>query len=320
MDEDDMTVPAQQQHPIGVVAERTGLSLDVLRVWERRYGVVDPVRDDAGRRLYSDADIERLRLLALATSAGRSIGQIAALPIEQLRELVRGEEAARWTAARTPAWGGEPAAFVEDALRHVRALDGAAVEHVLRRAAGLLGAPIFLEEVIAVLTRRIGDEWHAGRLNIAQEHLASGVIAPLLAQLRAALPVAAGAPRLLVATPAGERHELGALMVAAAASAEGWLVTYLGSDMPAADIAAAALETEARAVALSSVYTTDEEALVRELRSLRGLMPGDVALLVGGGGAARMALADDLAVVKMSDLTGLRSYLRDGAFGNGTGA
>ena len=64
-------------HPIGVVAERTGLSLDVLRVWERRYGVVQPTRDEGGRRLYSDADIERLRLLAEATSGGRAIRQVA---------------------------------------------------------------------------------------------------------------------------------------------------------------------------------------------------------------------------------------------------
>ena len=71
------------RHPIGVVAERTGLSLDVLRVWERRYGVVAPERDTAGRRVYTDSDVERLRLLSRATAAGRSIGQLAQASTEE---------------------------------------------------------------------------------------------------------------------------------------------------------------------------------------------------------------------------------------------
>jgi MerR family transcriptional regulator, light-induced transcriptional regulator len=302
-------------HPIGVVAERTGLSLDVLRIWERRYSVVEPTRDEAGRRLYTDGDIERLRLLAQATSAGQSIGQIAALPVASLRELVRGAEAARWTSTRPTGRTVGAAELVEQAMERTRAMDGAGVEHVLRRAASLLGTPVFLEEVVVGLTRQIGEEWHRGRLSIAQEHLTSGVLRPLLAQLRAGLPVQPAAPALVVATPVGERHEIGALLAATAASVEGWRVTYLGADLPAEEIARAALETNARAVALSSVYVTDVPMVTAEVQSLRERLPRDVAILLGGAGLHRLqeALAD-LDVVTIPGLAELRGFLRDGAF------
>jgi DNA-binding transcriptional MerR regulator/methylmalonyl-CoA mutase cobalamin-binding subunit len=301
-------------HPIGVVAERTGLSLDVLRVWERRYAVVEPTRDEAGRRMYTDADIDRLRLLAQATSGGRSIGQVAALPVDALRALVRDEEAARWAVRRPAASGGGTEAIVEAALERTRAMDGAGVEAVLRRAASLLGVPAFVEEVVPAFARRIGDEWHAGRLGVAQEHLATGVVRPLLAQLRNALPVSASAPVLLVATPVGERHEIGALLVAAAASVEGWRVTYLGPDVPSEAIAQAALDTGVRAVALSSVYVDDRERVAAELADLRARLPADVAILAGGAGLAGLTSARErVDVVVLESLAELRRYLRGGS-------
>src|SRR5512141_1849871 len=89
-------------HPIAVVAERTGLSQDVLRVWERRYDAVQPVRSPGGQRHYSDADIERLSLLRAATGAGRSIGQVARLPTEAIAALVADDAAARSRRASAP--------------------------------------------------------------------------------------------------------------------------------------------------------------------------------------------------------------------------
>jgi DNA-binding transcriptional MerR regulator/methylmalonyl-CoA mutase cobalamin-binding subunit len=308
-------------HPIGVVAERTGLSLDVLRVWERRYGVVQPTRDEGGRRLYSDADIERLRLLAEATSGGRAIRQVAGLPVERLRELVREDAAGRWTVARGAAARRAPAEdFVERAMERTRALDGSGLESGLRQAASLLGLIPFLEEVVPAFARRIGDAWHAGQLTIAQEHLATGVLRPLLSQLRAALPTSPEAPGLLVAAPAGERHELGALLVAAAAAAEGARVTYLGTDVPAAEIASAAHATRARAVALSTVYPADPEALAAELGTLRARLTPEIPILVGGAGLARLGPLADVALVPIADLAGLRSWLAAGGLVASTGA
>jgi methylmalonyl-CoA mutase cobalamin-binding subunit len=303
---------ALPRHPISVVAERTGLTADLLRMWERRYGVVEPGRDEGGRRLYSDADIERLRLLVEATGSGRSVGQLVGLTPRQLQELVREDQAARWTAVRPTARaaGGE-GEYVARALARVRALDAAGLEGELRRAAALLGWSTFLEGVIAPLFRAVGDGWHAGELSIAHEHLASGVARPLLAQLRASLPAAAEAPVLVVGTPAGDPHEIGALLIAGVAAGEGWRVVYLGSDVPAAELARVARDTRARAVALSSVYAADEEQIVRELRAARAALPAGVELLVGG--AAGIRLEGELrgpALRVLPGLSDLREYLR----------
>lgn len=171
------------------------MSADVIRVWERRYAVVDPARDDVGRRLYSDADVERLRLLAQATTAGRGIGHVAQLAVEELRELVRADEAARWSAGRavSPSGGaGEAGEAVERALDRALALDGPGLDMELRRAATLLGLSRFLEDVVAPLFRRIGDDWHAGRLSVAHEHLATAVAGSVVARLTTT--VAGGVP------------------------------------------------------------------------------------------------------------------------------
>jgi MerR family transcriptional regulator, light-induced transcriptional regulator len=306
---------SQPRHPIGVVSTRTGLSADVIRVWERRYAVVDPARDEAGRRLYSDADVERLRLLSQATEAGRGIGQVAALPAEALRELVRADEAARWSAGRpaSPSGSaGEAGEAVERALERAVALDGPGLEVELRRAATLLGLTVFLEGVVAPLFRRIGDDWHAGRLSVAQEHLATAVTGAVLARLAGAVadsPAGApGAPLMVIATPSGEHHEIGALLAAAVVSAAGWRLAYLGPNVPASDIVGAAMETGARAVALSAVYG-NAKGLASEVERVRSGLPAAVDLVVGGGAAE---ISSDLTGVKyMEDLASLRSYLAE---------
>jgi MerR family transcriptional regulator, light-induced transcriptional regulator len=302
------------RHPIGVVAARTGLTQDVLRIWERRYGAVEPARTETGQRLYSDADVERLQLLQRGTSAGRSIGQLVRLAEDELRALVREDEAAAPPLRADLAGQAAPAdaaANIETALEHVVRLDAAGLESLLRRQAALWGMASFLESLAAPLFRRIGDEWHDGRLSPAQEHLATAVMRGVLQAVAAELAPSAAAPQLLVATPAAERHEIGALLVAATAAAAGWGVTYLGPDLPARDIAAAAGDTGARAVAMSLVFSADEAAVVAELLLLRRLLPGTVTVLVGGRGAAPLAAALDAPGIRvLAGLPELRNWLR----------
>lgn len=293
-------------HPISVVAERTGLTSDLLRVWERRYGVVDPARDDSGRRLYTDADLERLRLLSLATAAGRNISQLVDLAPGELDELVRSDEAARRNPARVGAAGQEEG-HVQRALNRTRALDAEGLDLELSRAAAVLGAARFMEAVVAPLCRRIGDGWHAGEITIAQEHMSTRVVQQVLGRVIRALPVDARAPAVVVATTAGDRHEVGALLAATACALEGWRVTYLGADIPAADIAGAALDTGARLVALSSVYPGGS-ALAAELAELREALPAHVAILVGGAGTASLNGGAGRVEV-LPDLTALRQRL-----------
>jgi methanogenic corrinoid protein MtbC1 len=119
------------------------------------------------------------------------------------------------------------------------------------------------------------------------------------------------APRVVVATPSGQIHELGALLGAASAATEGWPVTYLGPDLPAEDIAECAARTRARAVALSVVYPTGDPAVGDELRRVRSALPKRTALLVGGAAApAYSAVLTAIGAAPLDGLADLRVVLR----------
>jgi MerR family transcriptional regulator, light-induced transcriptional regulator len=287
------------KHPIAVVAERTGLSQDILRVWERRYRAVEPSRGAGGHRAYSDSDIARLRLLQAVTNAGRSIGQVARLPVDELARMAQEDEAARIERASARATRQEndtrpeAAELVERSLALTASLDGVELEHLLRRAIARLGMMAFIEDVASPILRRIGDDWHAGRATIAHEHLASATIHDLLTEAMRAMARGSRAETVLVATPAGERHAIGAALAGAAAASNGWRVVYLGADLPASEIASAAIATNARAVAMSMTYIHDRSRTLSELRSLRALVPSSVVIIVGGAGVR--AIRDDLA-------------------------
>ena len=309
--------PAQPRHPIAVVSERTGLSQDVLRIWERRYGAVRPQRAAGGRRLYSDADIERLGLLHAATRAGRSIGQVAPMSTDALLALVGEDAEARARSVRTMVGTSDAAALVETALALTQSLNASALDERLRRGAAFVGLPAFVESVAAPLLRRIGEEWHAGRLSPAHEHLASSVLYDIIVETMRAFPRRDGAPGVLVATPAGERHTIGAALVGAAAAVAGWNVLYLGADLPARDIADAARVAGVRAVAVSIVYVDDRERVVREMRAVRSRLAPEITLIAGGAGAS--ALAAELLAMGVrveSGVPGLLAELR-ASFGDG---
>ena len=298
-------------HPIAVVAERTGLSQDVLRVWERRYGAVQPARDVAGQRIYSDADVERLTLLRAATAGGRSIGQAARLSTEALAALVDEDRAARARSVADGPLTPDAVDVIESALGFARSLDAQALDVTLRRAATVLGIAAFIEMVAAPLMRRVGDEWHAGRLSVAPEHLVSSTLHDIVAGTMRSFSHPNGAPRVLVATPAGDRHAIGAALVGAEAAVEGWHVVYLGPDLPAHEIAEAAVAADVRVVALSVVYLDDPARVLGELRALRARLPPSVRIIAGGAGVR--LLAPDLAALDVEvegSIAGFAARLR----------
>lgn len=289
-----MASPAQPsqtraRHPIAVVAERTGLSQDVLRVWERRYGAVKPQRGPDGKRLYTDADIERLGLMHDATRAGRAVSRIASLSTSAIAALVAEDTEARQQRAPLHARVVDAQSAVEDAIVLIRSLDASRLGERLRRAESQMGVSLFLESVAAPLLRRVGDEWHAGRMTPAQEHLGSSVLHDLAMQTMRAFPASSGAKRVLVATPAGDRHAIGAALIGSLAAVHGWDVIYVGADLPASEIASAAIAAQVRLVALSVIYVDDPQRVLGELRAVRALLPRDIAMIAGGAGAASIA-------------------------------
>lgn len=281
-------------HSIGIVSRRTGLKPDLIRAWERRYQAIDPQRTEGRHRLYSDEDIERLKLLGLLTSGGHSIGRIARLDNDRLRALAREVEAE----SRALDSAGDEALLHagEDPERHLRKcleaindLDARALELQLERAAIDLSRFRLIEEVLVPLVDRIGAGWERGELRPMHEHLATAAIRSFVGNLHSAYRVPGGAASLVVSTPAGQLHELGALIAACTAAAEGWKVTYLGPDLPAEEIVAAARARRARAVLLSVVFPADDEHVGEELLRIARHLDDPVRLLVGGRAAASYA-------------------------------
>lgn len=273
---------AEAHHAIKAVARRTGLTAHVIRIWEKRYGAVQPERTGTNRRLYSEAQIERLTLLREVTRAGHSIGPVAKLPLEKLRKLATEAEAPNGHATRELSGTPGKASRLDECIAAVKTLDARALEGALKRGATELGAQGLLQRVIAPLAQSIGELWRDGSITAAHEHFASAVIRNFLGYAVQSFAGTERAPVIVVATPSGQLHELGALLAGAAAANLGWQVTYLGASLPAAELAGAARQNRARAVALSLVYPEDDPRLESELTRLRELLPPEVALLIGG--------------------------------------
>jgi methanogenic corrinoid protein MtbC1 len=204
-----------------------------------------------------------------------------------------------------------PGDYLGDCVRAVERLDALALEATLRRAVVALPAEALFDALVAPLLERIGAGWREGTLRPVHGHLASAVLRRVLDRVTETATSLVATPNLVVATPAGQVHEFGAMLAAAAAAADGWRVTYLGTDLPAEDIAEAAARTRARAVALSIVYPAGDPAVGHELRRLGALLPRDVTLVVGGGASlGYRAVLEEIGASLLGGLAELRSQLR----------
>lgn len=295
------------RHPIGVVESRTGLTEHVLRAWERRYGAVEPARTKGGQRMYSDADIVRLRLLRRATEEGRTIGQVASLSTEALARLVG--EAEPHAVSPTARAGAER--FRAEALSAGERLAAGELHDVLMRAVVSLRPADFLSEVVGPLLADVGERWAEGHLRPAHEHVVSVSLRRVLDFLLDTFGHEPDAPVLVTGTLSGELHEFGALLAAVVAADEGWRVVYLGPSLPPEEIAAAAATTGAAAVAISVVYRPENWQVSDEMMRLREGLPEGTLLVVGGRDADRLGATAEIArATVLADLGALRPILK----------
>lgn len=283
---------APSRYPIRAVSKLTGISIDTLRAWERRHHAVTPVRDDRGR-MYTDADVARLRLLQGAVVRGHSIGRLAALSDEQLRTLVAAVEPTVVPRTDPTRQMSLDTAALAAA---VHAYDAAGIDHELARLAAVRRPLELLQDVLMPVLAQLGEDWHRRRASIAHEHLMSSAVRTILGSFLRVYARPTVPARLLFATPAGERHELGTLGAALLAASSGLGVAYLGPDLPARDIVDSARPAGAQVLVLGltavpSGNTKERErrAQERELRTIVRDLPQDVELWAGGRGAERFA-------------------------------
>ena len=294
---------------IAAVERDTGLSKDVLRVWERRYGFPAPGRDDHGERVYPAEQVERLRLIKRLIDAGHRPGKLLATPTEELNALApRRPEA---PAAATSGAG----AVVEfgDLMSLIRQHDGAAYQQAMQQRLARQGLERFVLDTVAPLTRHVGEAWEDGSIEVFEEHLFTELTKRLLRQAIASLPAGKRSPRIVLTSVPDELHVLGLLMAEALLALEGAECIPLGTQMPLLEIARAAAAHRADIVALSFSVAFPQRQIPGLLQQLRTVLPAEVALWAGGGGVRRLPeLAGvELLVSLERSLAALEAWRRD---------
>jgi len=289
--------PAQAL-PIAAVERDTGLSKDTLRVWERRYGFPQPVRDAFDERLYPPEQVERLRLVARLLGAGQRPGRVVPLPLADLQQLLL---------ASAPVHTDTPASpELQAILALVRGHEVMALRRTLNQAVLRLGLGHFMTGLLAPLNVLVGEAWVRGEIQVFEEHMYTESVT---AVLRSALGSTAsmprpGRPRVLLATFPQESHVLGLLMAEIALVLEGCECVSLGAQTPVAEIVRAAQANRAQVVGLSFSPSFNAQLLLRGLQDLRSRLPADVEIWAGGSHPAlqRRAPQGVTPVARLEDI------------------
>jgi DNA-binding transcriptional MerR regulator/methylmalonyl-CoA mutase cobalamin-binding subunit len=265
---------------IAAVERDTGLSKDLLRMWERRYGFPTPARDQHGERIYDSADLERLRIVKRLIDKGFRPGKILPLTVDALEQLLQDT---------TPAPLEHSLLNWEPYLELLHKGELAALRNSLQQQLLLQGLQSFVLDTVAPLTIAVGEAWMRGSIRVHEEHAYSEIIKSLLRQA-IALFGEHGNPTLLLTTLPEEEHGLGLLMAEALFIIDGARCISLGTRTPLLEIVDAAARHEVDCVALSFSTAFPARQGNQQLRELRQLLPAQREIWVGGGGAASMQL------------------------------
>lgn len=265
-------------HRIHRVAKLTGLSKDVVRVWERRYGLIKPLRSANRYREYTDEDVALLRFLKEELDRGQTIGALAVEGRDSLLQRMRA------SSVPTPQSFTPHDHLLDELVALLDPLEKTQFERRLNGAVAVIPFEESVQRILLPLQRRVGELWHEGRLNVAVEHYVTKLIQQKLFSVMNQLPINEFGPRVVIACPEGEAHEIGAQAVAYLAATRGCHVYYLGPNLPNSDLRALCERIKPDLVLLSLTEIKSDAAarhLMHELESLSTQWP----VAIGGQGA-----------------------------------
>lgn len=273
---------------ISAVERDTGLSKDVLRMWERRYGFPVPERDANGERSYSIEQVERLRMIKRLLDQGHRPGKLIGASAEELAALAP----RRLRAPESPTL----AADLSELIGHIRQHDAAGFQQAMHQRLARQGLMLFVQDTVAPLTRQIGAAWETGEIEVFEEHLFTELTKRLLRQAIVALP-GGRSPRVLLTSVPDEPHVLGLLMVEVLLTLEGAHCIPLGTEMPVVEIGRAAQAHQADIVALSFSSAFPARQIPALLQQVRQALPEGMALWAGGGGIQRLPIQQGVTLL-----------------------
>jgi len=263
---------------IGELSKRTGVSPELLRAWERRYGLLRPTRSSGGLRLYDPADVDRVRLMQQHLAEGLAAAEAAAA----VRAAV-GEHAA------LPALSSE--ALRDQLTDALDGFDEPRAQAILDRLLAVTTLETLLSDVVLPYLRELGARWARGDASVAQEHFATVVLRGRLLGIARSWGVGIG-PTVVLACLPGERHDLGLIAFGLALRARGWRIVYLGPDTPIETVEDACRRLEPSLVVLSAVTREHVRPVVEQLRRL-----GARRRLALGGAAAASGVVDGVLLL-----------------------
>jgi DNA-binding transcriptional MerR regulator/methylmalonyl-CoA mutase cobalamin-binding subunit len=294
-------VSSEPRLSIGAVAKATGFSPDTLRVWQKRYGFPVPRRKPSGHRLYSVADVRRLRRISEALARGHRPGQIVPLAEPRLESLL--------TDRALSSRAGPPRAPVLKSLMGlVRGHRGEELTAALLADAASLGPLDFLRLRVEPMITEVGEAWSRGELGIHNEHFFSQRLEDVLRAIRMPFERDAEGPRIVLAAFSGETHGLGLQMAAFLAAFAGLKPHVLGTDTPVVEIVSAFKARRPAAIGVSISVSTAGPASRDRLEELRRAIPAAIPILVGGTGARRSHPPGGCVIV--DDLQGMHDWMR----------
>jgi len=250
--------PATEQLRIGELSRRTGVSAELLRAWERRYGLLHPTRTGGGFRLYSPADERRVSLMRSHLQQGISAAEAARLTLTEAAGGTRDED--------------EPVLRrrAQELRQALDDFDESSAHSALDSVLAEFSTETVLTDLVLPYLHELGERWASGEASVGQEHFASQLIRGRLLGLARSWDRGAG-PRALLACAPGEQHDLGLIAFGVALRARGWRITYLGQDTPLETLAESARSLEPLAIVIASVSRDRLSKSGAELRRLAGI-------------------------------------------------
>lgn len=267
---------------IGELSRRSGVSPELLRAWERRYGLLEPTRSKGGLRLYSPHDLERVRTMQRYLDSGMAAAEAATLAL-------------RAEPAHTESPRVDPAAARGDLAEALDGFDEARAHAILDDLLAAATIDTVVSDILLPFLEELGSRWERGEVSVAQEHFASGVLRGRMLGLARGWGRGVGPMALLACLP-GEQHDFGAMAFGLALRARGWRIAYLGADTPLETVEHAATRLDPALIALSGV----SEERVRPIAGRLGGLGRRWRVAVGG----KAALADDLLGLDLLALPG----------------
>jgi DNA-binding transcriptional MerR regulator/methylmalonyl-CoA mutase cobalamin-binding subunit len=271
-------------HRIHRVAKLTGLSKDVIRVWERRYGIVKPSRSANRYRTYTDEEVALLRYLKREMDQGQSIGNLAALGREHL--LKAATEAARSVASALQPYER----VLHELVELLDPLDKVSFERRLNGAVAVVPFEEALHGILLPLQQRIGDLWHEGKVSVAVEHYVTNHVRQKLFTAMNQMPLHEEGPRIILACPSGEYHEVGLLAAAYVCASRGCRTYYLGANVPFDELAMLCRQIDPHVLLLSVTSPPQAHEWSSWTATLCDLATSHRTILIGGAGAQSLSL------------------------------